>query len=104
MNTQTKQEQMYCDIVQLVADIANESFGVDIVHNPLFSGVFKQQLERNHQKLVALIIKYAPVEMPPVSPPIQEEHRQVHKPQPIQDVTPSVLSGNSEQSRLILTR
>ena len=64
-----RQEQMYCDIVQLVADIAKDGFGVDVVHNPLFSGVFKQQLEKHHQRLVKFICKYVPVEPPPVANP-----------------------------------
>ena len=75
-----KREQMYCDIVQLVADIAKEGFGIDVINNPLFSGVFKQQLERHHQKIVSFIIKYVPVEIPVVTPSTQVQ--QVHT-QPI---------------------
>lgn len=36
MNGLKKQEEMYCDIVQLVADISKEGFGIDVVHNPIF--------------------------------------------------------------------
>ena len=61
----TKQEQMYVDIVQLVADIARESFRVDVINNPYISTIFRQQLEKNHGKLEAFIIKYAPIELPP---------------------------------------
>lgn len=67
---QTKQQQMYVDIVQLVGTIAREGFGIDIIHNPLFSGTFQKQLEKHHQKLVDFILKYVPVEPPPVSSPM----------------------------------
>lgn len=67
---QTKQQQMYVDIVQLVGTIAQEGFGIDIIHNPLFSGTFQKQLEKHHQKLVDFILKYVPVEPPPVSSPM----------------------------------
>ena len=89
-----KQEQMYCDIVHLVADIAKEGFGIDIVHNPLFSGVFKQQLERHHQKLVMFVCKYVPVEPPPVvNPPIEVVQPEL---QPVRETlnVPSITSIN----------
>lgn len=57
-----KQEQMYCDIVQLVADIARDGFGIDVARNPLFSGHFQRQLEQHHNRLVSFITKYVPNE------------------------------------------
>jgi len=65
----SKQEQCYVDVIGLVAEIAKEGFGIDIIHNPLFSGVFQQQIERHHGKLVTFINKYVPVETPMSSPP-----------------------------------
>lgn len=97
-----KQEQMYIDIVQLVADIAKEGFGIDIVHNPLFSGVFQQQLSKHHSRLEAFIYKYAPVEIAsPVTNPSERVVQQVHtNPQPVNEtiVNPWPQVANSEQS------
>lgn len=85
MSVQNKQEQMYCDIVQLVADISREGFGIDVVHNRLFSGVFRQQLEKHHNKIVSFIEKYVPVEItPPVTTPSVQEVQQEHiEPKPV---------------------
>lgn len=97
----SKQEQMYVDIVQLVADIAKEGFGIDVIHNPLVSGIFKKQLERHHQKLVMFIYKYCPVEqvLPPATPSVGVVAPQGINPQPVvaTNTTPWPMA-NSEQS------
>jgi hypothetical protein len=98
---QSKQEQCYVDLISLIAQIAKDSFGVDLVNNPLFSGVFKQQLEANHQKIVGFIIKYVPVEPPPVvNPPINMVNQQVHQPQPVFSATPPETEINLSPSRV----
>lgn len=62
MSNMSRQEEMYCDIVQLIVDVVRDEVGVDLAHNPLFSGRFKQGLERNHNRMVRFITKYVPDE------------------------------------------
>lgn len=77
MEIQTKQQKMYVDIIKLVAEIAREGFGIDLVNNPLFKGIFENQIQKHHNKLVKFIEEYAPVEqVPPVSIPSQEVPKQ----------------------------
>ena len=98
----SKQEQMYVDIVQLVADISRDGFGIDVVNNPLVSGVFRQQLEKHHQKLVMFIYKYIPVEPLPVptNPSVGQVVQQEYNPQPVSvtNTAPWPMVANSEQS------
>lgn len=68
----TKQEEMYYDIVRLIAEIAREGFSIDVINNSFFSDIFRKQLEIHHNKIVGFINKYT-VEAPvPKQEPIQQ--------------------------------
>jgi hypothetical protein len=61
----SKQEDMYIDIVQLISDIAKDSFNLDLINTPFLNNQFKNYLERNHSKLVSFIMKYTSIEPSP---------------------------------------
>jgi len=96
----TKQQQMYIDMVQIAADITRKDYGIDIVNNPLFRGAFERILEKHHNVLESFILKYCPIETPPVqvSKPISVPEFKV-QPQPVvpEIQTPVVQKEQSEQ-------